>query len=303
MPQLFHRKYAAIDIGSNAIRLLIINVFEQGEIVSYKKVSLIRVPLRLGNDVFLNGEISEAKVVDFERVMQSFLLLIQVHKVDDYRACATSAMRDAHNGMLIIERVRQSLGMEIKILSGSEEAAIIHSTHIEQRFHDDKSYLYIDVGGGSTELSMFKNGELLASQSFNIGTIRLLLKMDLQQEWTALRSWIIEQTSQTNNLVVIGSGGNINKIYKLFERKDWKPLYYKEVKELHDKLSPLSVEERILHFKLHPDRADVIVPAAYIFTRIMKWGNIVEIQVPKMGLADGLIKSMHARLDFSLLEN
>lgn len=301
--ELFHRKYAAIDIGSNAIRLLIINVFEKGEMVSYKKVSLIRLPLRLGDDVFLTGNISTEKAQDFERAMQSFLLLMQVHKVDDYRACATSAMRDAKNGQQIIEVVRQKLGMEISILSGSDEAALIHSTHIERRFHDNKNYLYIDVGGGSTEVSMFQNGRLLSSKSFNIGTLRLLLNQDLTNEWKQMKQWVSKNTHIEGEMVVIGSGGNINKIYKLFDRKDWKPLFYREVKELRDTLAPLSVEQRILKFKLHPDRADVIVPAADIFTRIMKWGNIQEIQVPKMGLADGLIKSMHNRLDFSLLED
>jgi exopolyphosphatase/guanosine-5'-triphosphate,3'-diphosphate pyrophosphatase len=233
--------------------------------------------------------------------MHAFLLLMQVHKVDDYRAAATSAMREAKNGTMLIEEVCSKLNMDIKILSGSEEAALIHSTHIERRFHDNKNYLYIDVGGGSTELSLFSAGELIASKSFNLGTLRLLFGNEDPHEWESLKVWLNAYTPATKNLVVIGSGGNINKIYKLFDRKDWKPLFYKELKELHDKLKGLSLEERILNFKLHPDRADVIVPAAFIFMRIMKWGNIQEIQVPKMGLADGLIKSMHSRLDFSLL--
>lgn len=292
-------KYGAIDIGSNAIRLLLVNVYEGEDITTYKKVSLVRVPLRLGSDVFKKKMISEQKAIDFERTMMAFDQLMKVHKVDQYRACATSAMRDASNGPDLVEAVRDRTGINIEIISGDEEAAIIRSTHIEERLEQNHDFLYVDVGGGSTEISFYCDGELQDSHSFNIGTIRMLNRRIPDKKWEAMKEWVKKTTQKRRDLDLIGSGGNINKIYKLLKKDNWEPIKRYEIKGILEEMRDLTVEERMLKYLLHPDRADVIVPAAIIFERIMKWAGSSEIQVPKLGLADGLIKSMHENLSFA----
>jgi exopolyphosphatase/guanosine-5'-triphosphate,3'-diphosphate pyrophosphatase len=291
-------KYGAIDIGSNAVRLLLVNVYEHEEETTFKKVSLVRVPLRLGQDVFKQGAISDEKAIDFERTMLAFEQLMKVHKVDKYRACATSAMRDAANGISIIEGVKARTDINIEIISGDEEAELIRSTHIEERLEDNHDFLYVDVGGGSTEISFYKNGELSNSKSFNIGTIRLLNNQVSDKKWESMKLWIKDVTKGHRDLDIIGSGGNINKIYKILEKENWQGINYLELKGLLEELNHLSVDERMMTYRLHPDRADVIVHAGEIFKRVMKWSGGKEIQVPKLGLADGLIKSMHKGLSF-----
>lgn len=292
------KKYGAIDIGSNAIRLLLVNVFDENKQTTFKKVSLVRVPLRLGEDVFSEGKISETKAIDFERTMLAFDQLMKVHKVDKYRACATSAMRDASNGQHIVEGVRERTGINIEVISGDEEAQIIRSTHIEERLQENSDFLYVDVGGGSTEVSFFNQGKMVASKSFDIGTIRLLKKQVSDKKWNKLKDWIQTITAEHKDLEIIGSGGNINKIYKLLGKQDWQAIKYGELKTILDELNDLTYEERIMRYRLHPDRADVIVHAGKIFQRIMKWSQGKEIHVPKLGLADGLVKSMHGQLSF-----
>lgn len=292
------KKYAAIDIGSNAIRLLLVNVYDNGKTSSYKKVSLVRVPLRLGKDVFTTKRISDSKAIDFERTMIAFEHLMKVHNVYKYRACATSAMRDAENGAEIVNGIKERTDINIEIISGEEEAKIIRSTHIEERLEQNHDFLYVDVGGGSTEISLYQEGKLRNSRSFNIGTIRLLENMVSDESWQDMKSWLQKITKNRIGLEIIGSGGNINKIYKLLYKKDWQSISYKELQGIYTELLELSVEERMMKFKLHPDRADVIVPAAQLFERIMNWAKSDEIQVPKLGLSDGIIKSLHKNLSF-----
>ncbi len=292
------KKYGAIDIGSNAVRLLLVNVYTEGEESSFKKVSLTRVPLRLGADVFVDGRISKEKAIDFERTMIAFEQLMKVHKVDEYRACATSAMRDASNGPAIVEGVKERTGIEIEIISGDMEAQIIRSTHIEERLTKQQDFLYVDVGGGSTEISLFVKGDIVASRSFNIGTIRLLNNQVDEAMWKALQDWITSIIANHPQLDIIGSGGNINKIYKILGKSDWQAINYSELKEVVGHLNQLTYEERMMHYKLHPDRADVIIHAGKIFQQVMKWSKSAGIHVPKLGLADGLVKSMHKGLSF-----
>tara|TARA_B100000508_G_scaffold140833_1_gene143711 strand:+ start:14578 stop:15474 length:897 start_codon:yes stop_codon:yes gene_type:complete len=291
-------KYGAIDIGSNAIRLLLVNVYNNDIESIYKKVSLVRVPLRLGKDVFTKGRISDEKAIDFERTIIAFEQLIKVHKVDQYRACATSAMRDAENGVEIVNGVKNRTGINIEIISGKEEAEIIRSTHIEERLEQGHDFLYLDVGGGSTEISFYKNGELQDSKSFDIGTIRLLENKVKQKLWDDLETWTIETTKNQTGLEIIGSGGNINKIYKMLGKSNWQGISFEELSSILSEMESLTVEERMVRYKLHPDRADVIVHAGTIFKSIMQWAQSNEIQVPKLGLSDGIIKSMHKSLSF-----
>lgn len=292
------KKYGAIDIGSNAIRLLLVNVFDDKDQSTFKKVSLTRVPLRLGADVFKEGKISSEKAIDFERTMIAFEQLMKVHKVDQYRACATSAMRDAKNGPKIVQGVKDRTGIDIEIITGDEEAKIIRSTHIEERLTQKQNFLYVDVGGGSTEISLFIDGKMEASRSFNIGTIRLLNDQVTEKKWEKMKDWLKDIIKDYPSIEIIGSGGNINKIYKLLGKQDWQSIKYYELKGIVKELDDLSYEERIMKFRLHPDRADVIVHAGKIFQRIMKWSNSSGVNVPKLGLADGLIKSMHKELSF-----
>ena len=292
------KKYGAIDIGSNAVRLLLVNVYHHEDITTFKKVSLVRVPIRLGSDVFERGEISEEKAIDFERTMIAFEQLMKVHKVDQYRACATSAMRDAKNGMSIIQGVKERTDINIEIISGDEEAEIIRSTHIEERLEENHDFLYVDVGGGSTEISFYKNGQLANSRSFNIGTIRLLNGQVTDEMWDDMQHWVKDITDGHRDLDIIGSGGNINKIYKILAKENWQGIEYPELQGLIKELNELDYDQRMMKFRLHPDRADVIVFAGNIFERIMNWSEGGKIFVPKLGLADGLIKSMHKGLSY-----
>ena len=292
------KKYGAIDIGSNAIRLLLVNVFTENNVSTFKKVSLTRVPLRLGEDVFIDGKISTEKAIDFERTMIAFEQLMKVHKVDQYRATATSAMRDASNGPEIVEGIRERTGINIEVISGDEEAKIIRSTHVQDRLTAGQDFLYADVGGGSTEISLFVNGDMAASRSFNIGTIRLLKDQVNEAKWDVMQVWLEDITKNHKGLEIIGSGGNINKIYKILNKQDWQAINYDELKGVLKELADMTYEQRIMVYHLHPDRADVIVHAGLIFQRIMKWTEGVEIHVPKLGLADGLVKSMHGELSF-----
>lgn len=285
-------RYAAIDIGSNAVRLLIADINENDRFVSFKKNTLIRVPLRLGDDAFLNQHISEKKAADLVKTMIAFKNLMDVYKVSSYRACATSAMREAKNGPDIARTIKTEADIDLEIVRGDVEAHIIYSSHIEQNIDKNKNYLYIDVGGGSTELSLFSEGAMVASHSFNIGTIRILDNQDKDETWEEMKEFIREHTRLFKNLSGIGTGGNINKLYKLAEEKEGSPLSFSKLKNLYNYLNSFSLKDRINVLGLNQDRADVIIPACEIYLSVMKWAGIKNIYVPSVGMVDGIIQTL-----------
>lgn len=287
-------KLAAIDIGSNAARLLITEITETpGLEPHYTKLNLVRVPLRLGFDVFENGEISKAKVGMILQTMKAYGHLLNVYDVKRVQACATSAMRDARNSQDIIRKVKLETGIEIKVISGDEEATVIYENHIAENLDQQHTYLYIDVGGGSTELTFFAENKLVYKKSFNIGTIRLLKNLVEESHWNDMREALRKNIKSKYPIVAIGSGGNINKIFSMSKRKDGKSLSFELLKDYYKELSQFTLEQRIRAYNLRPDRADVLVPALQIYISIMRWADIDEIYVPKIGLADGLIHALY----------
>ncbi|ETZ23688.1 MULTISPECIES: exopolyphosphatase [Pedobacter] len=282
-------RYAAIDIGSNAVRLLIADISKTEKGYSYKKNTLVRVPLRLGDDAFLDHRLSDRKVEDLVKTMSAFKNLMDVYHVSEYLACATSAMREAENGAEVIKRIKEVADLDLEIIEGQREANIIYANHIEENLDAKKSYLYIDVGGGSTELSVFVNKEPVASKSFDIGTIRILDNQDKDETWEDMRLWVKENTKNLKNVAGIGTGGNINKLFRMSDEKDGMPLSFLKLKGLYNQLNGHSLKERISVFGLNPDRADVIIPACEIYITLMKWTGIKQIYVPKVGLVDGII--------------
>lgn len=290
--------YAAIDIGSNAVRLLIKCVNEEGSPEGLmSKIQLIRIPLRLGEDAFTTGEISEEKVEKLVRLMKAYRQLMKIYEVTDYRACATSAMRDACNGKDITRRIKKKTGIHVEIIDGQEEAYIVYNNHIEQLFDLDKNYLYVDVGGGSTEINLISGGELKSSHSYNIGTVRMLSGMVKDEEKEQMRVDLEALAKDYTSINIIGSGGNINKLFRLADKKDKKQsiLPITSLQELCGTLKALSKEQRIKQFKLKPDRADVIVPAAEIFLDIATKVEAKGIMVPTIGLSDGIIDSLYTK--------
>lgn len=289
-------KIAAIDIGSNAARLLINEVKEhQGKTPEFIKLNLLRIPFRLGMDVFTKGKIGKEKEEMILKTMKVFSQLMEVYGVEHYRACATSAMRDAKNGKEIIQAVKKESDINIEIISGDEEANLIYENHIAEGLDKNFGYLYIDVGGGSTELTYYKNGKINYQHSFNIGTIRLLNQLVSPKDWEEMKAEIKAKIAG-NPLIAIGSGGNINKIFSLSKTKEGKPLSKNILKDFYKEMKNMSVEERMAKYKLREDRADVIVPALEIFTRVLQWADINSILVPKISLADGLIHSIYDHL-------
>lgn len=288
------KKYAAIDIGSNAVRLLISTVTEvENKPTSFKKTSLIRVPIRLGQDVFTEGRISENNCQRMLTAMDAFKNLMQCHNIEKYRACATSAMRDAENSELLTKKIEDKTGISINIIDGKDEAAIIAATDLYSLIDDHKTYLYVDVGGGSTEFTLFSKGKTVASKSFNLGTVRLLNDTVDDKVWDDAKSWIKEKTKPYDKIQMIGSGGNINNIFKSSGKKTGKPLSYLYLTSYYQLLKSLTYEERIAQLQLNQDRADVIIPAAEIYLSAMKWVGARSILVPKIGLSDGIIKSLY----------
>ena len=281
-------KLAAIDIGSNAARLLITEVIEK-EVVSFNKLNLFRIPLRLGFDVFETGMISAEKTDMLIQTLKAFRHLINAYGVSAIKACATSAMRDAKNADKILSIVKKDTGLEIEIISGELEANIIYENHIAENMDKDHSYMYIDVGGGSTEVSIFGNGKISFKKSFNIVTIRMLKKLVSDNEWDFMKDEIKQATRTHKDIVAIGSGGNINKIFSMSKKKDGKPLNIELLRDYYKELNAFSIEDRITYYNLREDRADVIVPALQIYINVMRWAGSEEIYVPKIGLADGLI--------------
>ena len=291
---LLIQKYAAIDIGSNAVRLLIMNVIEEaGKPVLFKKNSLVRVPIRLGSDVFISQKISEENTQRITDTMLAFKLLMKSHRVVKYKACATSAMREALNGKEVAKLVYKNSKIRIDIIEGEEEAAIIAATDLHTYIDNDKTYLYVDVGGGSTEFTVIHEGKSVASRSFQIGTVRLLNDMVKKEAWLELELWIKSQANLYDKIEVIGSGGNINKIFKVSGKAMGKPLTYFYLTSYYNILQSYSYDERITILDLNQDRADVIIPAMRIYLSAMKWSGRKHIYVPKIGLADGIIKSIY----------
>ncbi len=288
------KKYAAIDIGSNAVRLLVSNIIEQkGKPTLFKKSSLVRVPIRLGADVFLNQQISKENELRLLDTMNAFRLLMQSHKVVAYKACATSAMREANNGIEIVKLINKHSKIKIDIIDGEEEAAIIAATDLNSYIDASKTYLYVDVGGGSTEFTVIHQGKTVASKSFKIGTVRLLNDIVNKEAWFDLEAWIKHNTKDYEKIDLIGSGGNINKIFKISGKPAGKPLTYFYLTSFYQMLQSYSYEERITELDLNQDRADVIIPATRIYLSAMKWSGAKDIFVPKIGLSDGIIKSVY----------
>jgi exopolyphosphatase/guanosine-5'-triphosphate,3'-diphosphate pyrophosphatase len=301
---LYIEKYAAIDIGSNAIRLLITTVIEkEGFATQFKKTSLVRLPIRLGADVFLNGSITEVNYKRLLDAMQAFSLLIKTHKVVAFRACATSAMREATNGKDIVAKLKVATGINIQIIDGNDEAAIIASTDLKQLISDDKVFLYVDVGGGSTEFTVFANGKNIVSHSFKLGTVRIINDMVRASIWDEVREWILHNTKAYSKVNVIGSGGNINSIHRFSEKKVGQPLSYLFMSNFYEKIKEYNYNERIFELKMNPDRADVIIPATRIYLSAMKWAKAKNMYVPKIGLADGIVKQLYNERKLNELKN
>ncbi len=285
---------AAIDIGSNAARLLITEALPyQDGTVDYTKLTLLRIPLRLGFDVFEKGYIGEEKRGQLLETMKAYRHLMNIYKVEAWRVCATSAMRDAKNSKEIVEELKKKTGLDVEVITGQEEANIIYETHIAEKLSFNKSYLYVDVGGGSTEVTLFSNNKIVFKESFNIGTIRLLSNKVKDEQWDHMKWFIKTNVKEYQPIEAIGSGGNINKIHSISKRKEGKPLPLELLKDYYKELSASTVEERKHLYQFRSDRADVIVPALQIYIAIMRWAGADEIYVPKVGLADGLIKMLY----------
>jgi exopolyphosphatase / guanosine-5'-triphosphate,3'-diphosphate pyrophosphatase len=285
---------AAIDIGSNAARLLIseASVYKDGT-VDFTKMNLLRIPLRLGFEVFDTGIVSDAKKKKLIETLKAYKLLMSIYNVEAFRACATSAMRDASNGPQIMKEIFEETGVKIDIISGQEEATIIYETHIAEKLSENKSYLYIDVGGGSTEVTMYSENHTIFKESFNIGTIRMLHNKVTDEQWEHMKWYIKTHTRSYQPLEAIGTGGNINKIFSISKRKEGKPLPLDLLKDYYKELSYTPLDERKHLYQFRDDRADVIVPALQLYISIMRWSLADEIYVPKIGLADGLIKMLY----------
>ncbi len=288
------KKYAAIDIGSNAMRLLVSNIIEEkGKPTHFTKSALVRLPIRLGQDSFTVGDISDENIDRMIDAMNAFKLLMKVHNVEKYRALATSAMREATNSAEVIQIIKDKTEISIELIDGKTEAAIIVSADLGHLLNSENTYLYVDVGGGSTEFSLFSNNSVIASKSFKIGTVRLLNEMVNEVVWHEIESWIKYNTIDFESVILIGSGGNINKLFKMSGKQQDKPLSYSYVNKRFNFLNSLTYEQRVSELDLNPDRADVIVLATKIYLNAMKWCGAKQIYVPKIGLSDGIIKAMY----------
>ena len=286
-------KYAAIDIGSNALRLLISNVIEYKKETITLKNSLVRVPIRLGEDAFTTGIISRNNIKQIIIAMKAFQNLMKVHNVKNYLAYATAALREAKNGKDVVDRVKKKSGINIQIINGKKEAKIISNSNVFEGIDSKKTILYIDVGGGSTELSIIRNKKVLKSISLKIGTVRLLEDGVDNKTWVKAKEWVITSTKPYKNIFLLGTGGNINKLHKISKNKENQPLTYNELKKIYTNLNSLSYEERIIKFALNQDRSDVIIPATELFLKIFDWSGAKVVYVPRVGLSDGMIKELY----------
>ena len=286
------KKYAAIDIGSNAIRMLVSNVVDHKKERVILKNALVRVPIRLGEDSFTSGSISKKNQKRIVKSMKAFKMLMQVHGVKDYLAFATSALREADNGKKVVQKVLIKSGIQIEIIDGKKEAKIISNTNVFDGMGQDKTFLYVDVGGGSTEFSVLKNGKRIHSKSFKIGTVRLLNKGVSGEMWKRAEAWVKSHTEEYAKIYLLGTGGNINKLHKMAGIKESRPITYFTLSALYAKLNNLTYEERIIQYGLNPDRSDVILPAAILFLRTLSWTGAKVVYVPKVGLSDGMIREL-----------
>ena len=287
------KKFAAIDIGSNAIRILIANIIQTDHDVIFQKNSLIRSPVRLGEDSFTLGEISPKSLKRFVKTMKAFKLLMNIHGVSHYKAFATSALREANNSSHVIKTVKKKAGIKVEIIDGTKEAEIISNSKISEFINTQKTFLFVDVGGGSTEFTFINEGNHIVSKSFKIGTVRLINNLIDDRVWVGIEKWIKKNSMKYDKITLMGSGGNINKLFKLSNIKEGKPLSKIKLSQLFNQLEKLNYEDRILKFELNPDRADVIVPAARIYLKALEWSGGQKIYVPRFGLSDGMIKYMY----------
>ena len=286
-------RFAAINIGSNAVRLFIANVFENNTGAFFKKANLVRLPIRLGDDSFLEGKISDQKIDKLLSAMKAYKELMNVYNPIAYRICATSAMREATNSKQIVDLIFKETGLKIEVIDGKTEADIIYSNHIAENLDKNYSYLYVDVGGGSTEVSLFSKNQIVASKSFSIGTIRMMYDQVDKYHWNELKEWVKDIAKGKEPLLAIGSGGNINRLLKMANKKDNKYIGYEKLKSLKEMIESHSIEERVQILDLNPDRADVIIPASKIYLTVMKMADISRIYVPQIGLADGMIHLLY----------
>lgn len=290
------KKLAAIDIGSNAIRILISNVFEvEGSQPIFMKSEMVRVPIRLGEDSFTVGEISSKNIKRIIKAMKAFKLIMKINGVKNYMACATSALRESNNSEEIVKKVKKKTGIKIEVIDGKREAQIISNTTILDSIAQKKNFLYVDVGGGSTEFSILQNGKRIVSKSFKVGTVRMLNDMVNDRVWLEIEKWIVTNTKNIDKINLLGSGGNINKLFKLSNTKEGKPLLYITINTFYQELKKMSYDERILKYNLDLDRADVILPALEIYLKALKWSGASKVYVPKIGLSDGMIKDMYKK--------
>jgi exopolyphosphatase/guanosine-5'-triphosphate,3'-diphosphate pyrophosphatase len=290
------KKLAAIDIGSNAIRMLIANVVQtEGEHPIFMKSEMVRVPIRLGQDSFTVGEISNKNTKRVVRAMKAFKLLMKINKVNNYMACATSALRESNNAVELVKNVKKKTGIKIEIIDGKKEAEIISYSNVISDQGHNSNYLYIDVGGGSTEFSIIKNRKRISSKSFKTGTVRMINGMVNDEVWVKIEDWIKKNTEEIDKIQLLGTGGNINKVFKLLDTKEGNPITYIKLNSFYNDLKVLSYEERILKYNLNLDRADVIIPALEIYLKAFNWSGANKIFVPKIGLSDGMIKMMYKK--------
>jgi exopolyphosphatase/guanosine-5'-triphosphate,3'-diphosphate pyrophosphatase len=290
------KKLAAIDIGSNAIRMLIANVVQtEGEHPIFMKSEMVRVPIRLGQDSFTVGEISNKNTKRVVRAMKAFKLLMKINKVNNYMACATSALRESNNALELVKKVKKKTGIKIEIIDGKKEAEIISYSNVISDQGHNSNYLYIDVGGGSTEFSIIKNRKRISSKSFKTGTVRMINGMVNDEVWVKIEDWIKKNTEGIDKIQLLGTGGNINKVFKLLDTKEGNPITYIKLNSFYNDLKVLSYEERILKYNLNLDRADVIIPALEIYLKAFNWSGANKIFVPKIGLSDGMIKMMYKK--------
>ena len=275
------------------MRVLISNVVETKEEVHFQKNALVRAPIRLGEDSFTLGEISKKNLKRMISAMKAFKLLMKVHGVSHYQAYATSALREANNSREVVEQVKKKAGIKIEIIDGRKEAEIISNSKISDFLNTQKTFLFVDVGGGSTEFTFINEGKRVCSKSFKIGTVRLINNLVDDRIWEAIRNWITKNAQSYHKITLMGSGGNINKLFNLSKIKEGKPLSVIKLNQIFLELESLSYEDRIVKFELNPDRADVIIPAARIYLKALEWSGGQRIYVPKFGLSDGMIKYMH----------
>ncbi len=286
-------KFAAIDIGSNAARLLLTNVIEDGLSVVFRKSLLVRMPLRLGEDAFSIGYISQPRAQKLLKIMIAYKNLMEVEEVVAFRVCATSAMRESSNASELVDMVREKTGIQIEVIDGKKEAEIIYANGIVETLNGTSPYIYVDVGGGSTEITLFDQGKIQTSFSFDIGTIRMLKGKVDKSNFEEIKQWVKSLNIKKRKPKIIGSGGNINKLYKLAMKTNGEVLTYDEIKELYKFIGYYSVEERIKSLGLNPDRADVIIPATKIYLKVMKWSGANEVIVPTIGISDGIVRTLY----------